>query len=1660
MKKIISLLVVFAMLMTLAPTAFAATGNNSVELLSNAYEGSGVITDPWIVEELPTTIEGTFDAAAEDYYQFTATQAGTIDLVYPWTGCMVIAYVNATVVTEVDEETGETFSYFDGDFAEFPLEVSAGDRVDINLWGGTADYSVELSFEAAEVQEEVIGSMSKGNWTMSLDSVVYLNYYPKFNGFSDGFDFGTRGGYVLWTGDEATLLTAPRDLLQAGKENCVVCEGMQQNEAGEWYVQSPEIFAKNLGDTVYIRPYVLDANGEYVYGGINYYSPAQYCYDILGNLNEREDTRAVCAALLTYGAAAQTQFGYKTDALVTEGVDLSAYDLSFKDEYISALPTTSEIDQYIKDLAADFAANNGTKAGITAGGQTLSLQGAIRMTATFTIDTSVINLDDVDTMQVLFWNESEMFDLVALTQRNAYATELVADGNVYKAVSDHILAKNLGETIYFVARVIMNDGTMYRTGLLYLSVENWLAQEVKNNTANAEISKVIAVYGEMARVRFAENEEPACEHENTYEDFDYCYEDGNYDLLVICEDCGEEVARYAPGTVEANPFFIYNFEYNEEGTVATFVKELPAGTTYFGSYGVGGLTLTVTDAEGNVVSTQTLPTSWGRMPVYFTVDCETAGTYTLTLTYPLGSMQNPDTLLEEGNTVEVPADSWDGYILSWTAPADGLLTVTVEGDNWTYVVNNMTTYRYGDNKYGFAGDSNVETVQVAAGDEIWVQVNTMDENYGNPGGTLTVSMSFVPTLADGQYVISFGDLTFQALQESYNYGYAPAGDKNALTDIDVFTVTNTENGKFTLTDSYGRLVYMKGTYNSFNVTSDPSSVTEGHEWVLELAEDGNFYIKNVLKEKYIAYSNNYGNFGAYASISDTSVLTVTPYGAEEEPEVEPNLFLGNNELAAGGNWEYAESNNVYVAEQTGTLYLTFRAFGMNGFNYGEDMLTGWLASYTWIKVNGEVITSLRMELEVTEGDVITVDLVSSDGDNYYTWLWLDYEGYYEEPQGSALNPVQLAPEDCPTETIVIPAGESVHYNLDSVFGEGYTLYVYGEDAYIITYVYDFEVYDIVPKYIYAVDGVVTFPVTYYEIQIGNNGDTAATFELKADQPAGTVYNPDTLVLGENVANLPAESDGYYYSWTAEEDGVLTLVFDYENWMCYVENPGDPDSYSDDIYVSEAVAYGATTNSFAVVVKAGDVVTVMAKFLEPETYVEHGGTTVVVADFLANPGTLSLGDNTLSVDAETPSVGYAYTAEEDGYLYLTVAALLEDGFEADISYLEEYCSLYINGAKITSADPTVLHIYAGDVVAVKFVCEDLDYAYELVLNLAYGEAPAVDALPLVLGHNTMTAGTLNVSRYEHVETAYTFAAEQTGTLYFTVRTWCLDQGWGAQDYGMDLSSYYMSFIYINGVAVEALKTAVEVTAGDEVEFVLTSEAEYLITCEVYLSYEGFYEEPLGSELNPVVIGKNDVPCDTLEIEAGASVWYQFADEFMGVTLRVCGENAQVIVGYNDWGMWVEETFDAVDGVVELQLEVTTLIKIVNVGDSAATFVLEADIPSGTYNNPADMVLGDNEVSLEENSDGYYIKWIATESGELTITVTGDDNWYFNVTNRTAGTYSNYLQDKNGDVNTCTMSVSAGDEIVVFVRTMGNKATGDKWSSPAGNYVVTAEFVAAP
>lgn len=256
-------------------------------------------------------------------------------------------------------------------------------------------------------------------------------------------------------------------------------------------------------------------------------------------------------------------------------------------------------------------------------------------------------------------------------------------------------------------------------------------------------------------------------------------------------DAGDEVLIQVIGVQNENGIYpavetvvsgqVEKFVGTEEEPIVRTLEELPASVTtevipegrslWYEVYGVGGATLTIRNAdavvtysgaeytadENGVVTVELGVTVDGR-PACFQVRSGegTSTQFEMEFYVPEGSYSNPTQLVLGANTAELAENSLDGWWFTWTAEADGELTIWVDtelaGNGWAYSVTNVTADAAGETHLS-SEDPQVtsETIQVAAGDVILVNVNTYDpDSWDRPAGSVTVHAEFTAADAEGE----------------------------------------------------------------------------------------------------------------------------------------------------------------------------------------------------------------------------------------------------------------------------------------------------------------------------------------------------------------------------------------------------------------------------------------------------------------------------------------------------------------------------------------------------------------------------------------------------------------------------------------------------------------------------------------------------------------------------------------------------------------------------------------------------------------------------------------------------------------------------------------------------------------------------------------------
>ncbi len=171
----------------------------------------------------------------------------------------------------------------------------------------------------------------------------------------------------------------------------------------------------------------------------------------------------------------------------------------------------------------------------------------------------------------------------------------------------------------------------------------------------------------------------------------------------------------------------------------------------------------------------------------------------------------------------------------------------------------------------------------------------------------------------------------------------------------------------------------------------------------------------------------------------------------------------------------------------------------------------------------------------------------------------------------------------------------------------------------------------------AQNGTVALSVPYADTPFAFYIDKAGDYTVTFTYPVGSEQNPAALVMGENTANIQANSKGYFFTWTAQAKGELTITMPNGNWK-YTVNGEERLSTTDPVCV--------------IPVEKEDKIQLIVNTYDPENASSNpAGTAVLTAAFeeiLYTPGNLN--------DDEI--------INEDDALYLLRHVLAPDRYQVD------------------------------------------------------------------------------------------------------------------------------------------------------------------------------------------------------------------------------------------------------------------------------------------------------------------------------------------------------------------------------------------------------------
>ena len=315
-------------------------------------------------------------------------------------------------------------------------------------------------------------------FTLSFEDEVLVNFYYAIEDMADVSQHGMLVFYTL-----------PEDL-SVEMADVVYNATLVSAAENRFLATTDGIAAKEMGDTRYYVAYAIRGDGEYFFSDIYDYSPKKYSMNMLGRDTTSAKQKALCVAMLNYGAAAQEYFGYRTEDLMNR--DLTDAQKALVMAYDKTLFTGS--------VAAD-AAKTGAflrTEGFNSKSVTVSFEGAFAINYYFAPSAEVVG-----DMTFYLWTPEAYASAAQLTVHNAskVITVKAQENGAYWAQLTGIAAKMLDET-YYVAGVYTDaEGNTHCTGVIAYSLSRYCM-----NNANGKMGKLAqatAMYGYYAESYFA-----------------------------------------------------------------------------------------------------------------------------------------------------------------------------------------------------------------------------------------------------------------------------------------------------------------------------------------------------------------------------------------------------------------------------------------------------------------------------------------------------------------------------------------------------------------------------------------------------------------------------------------------------------------------------------------------------------------------------------------------------------------------------------------------------------------------------------------------------------------------------------------------------------------------------------------------------------------------------------------------------------------------------------------------------------------------------------------------------------------------------------------------------------------------------------------------------
>jgi hypothetical protein len=318
--------------------------------------------------------------------------------------------------------------------------------------------------------------------TLSLEDEINYNLYFEVSGMTVSEE---NMGLIIWDKE-------PENPTISGGGTMI--QGATYVPAyGRYGISSMGIPAKNMGDVKYMVVYARQSDGTYVYSRVLQYSAKTYCLNRVQKSSD-DRMRALCVALMNYGAEAQKYFAATTDYTYTELMNAGFEDY----QYLVTPYSKSLLNQPTAVTAAKAGIFGTTAKGFSSRSASMSADGTFSLNYYFTTSRAVENVT------FYYWTAEQYAAVSELTVANASGSkEMVAQetANLFWANYDGIAAKEMDQTVY-VCGVYEVDGECYSTGVIAYSMAKYCVGKAETACDIQDFAKAMTVYGYQAKTYF------------------------------------------------------------------------------------------------------------------------------------------------------------------------------------------------------------------------------------------------------------------------------------------------------------------------------------------------------------------------------------------------------------------------------------------------------------------------------------------------------------------------------------------------------------------------------------------------------------------------------------------------------------------------------------------------------------------------------------------------------------------------------------------------------------------------------------------------------------------------------------------------------------------------------------------------------------------------------------------------------------------------------------------------------------------------------------------------------------------------------------------------------------------------------------------------------